>query len=70
VQLAHEELDRPEIGAAVREVCAPAVAQLVVKDDRPANAREIAQRQQLVVHGAWAAVKHHQWRRTAHIIRM
>jgi len=33
VQLAHEEVDRPEVGAAVRVVRATAVPELVVVDD-------------------------------------
>ncbi len=38
VQLADEEVDRPEVGAAVRVVRAAAVAELVVVDDGPSLA--------------------------------
>ena len=39
VQLADEQVDRPEVGAAVRVVRAAAVAELVVVDDRAASRR-------------------------------
>ena len=63
VQLAHEEIDRPEVGAPVGAMRAAAVAELVVVDDRPAVTRQIGQGQQVVVRGAGAAVKDDERRR-------
>ena len=45
VKLAHEQINRPEIGSLVGKVRAPPVAELVVVDYRPPVAREIRQRQ-------------------------
>ena len=56
VQLADEQVDRPEVGAAVRVVRAAAVAELVVVDDGPAVG-EIGEREEVVVGRAWPAVK-------------
>jgi len=44
VQLADEELDRPEICTAVRIVRAAAVPELVVMDDRRRSARSASER--------------------------
>ena len=56
VELADEELDRPELGAAVGIVRAAAVADLVVVDDG-AVGREIREREEVVVRPARAAVE-------------
>src|SRR5438477_7027084 len=62
VKLANEQVDRPEVGAAVRVVRAPTVAELVVMDDRPA-AGEVGEREEVVVGRAWPAVKDDERRR-------
>ena len=56
VQLADEEVDRPEVGAAVRVVRAAAVAELVVVDDGAAVG-EVGEREEVVVRRAGAAVE-------------
>ena len=56
VQLPDEQVDRPEVGAAVGVVGAAAVAELVVVDDGPAVG-EIGEREEVVVGRAWTAVK-------------
>ena len=56
VQLADEELGRPELGPAVRVVRAAAVAELVVVDDR-ALVGEVCEREEVVVRRAGAAVE-------------
>ena len=63
VQLADEEVDRPELGAALREVRAAAVAELVVEDDRAAVTREVADGEQVVVRRAGPAVQRDERRR-------
>jgi hypothetical protein len=40
-ELADEELDRPELGATVRQMRRVAVPDLVVEDDRAATTRKI-----------------------------
>jgi hypothetical protein len=42
VQLAAEEVHRPEVGRRVAQVLGAAVADLVVQDDLPPVAREVA----------------------------
>ena len=49
VQLAHEEIDRPEVGAALRVVRAAPVAELVVVDDGAAAVGKVRDREQVVV---------------------
>ena len=61
VELADEQVDRPEIRAALRVVRAPAVADLVVEDDRAPVLREVGEREQIVVRRAWAAVEGDEW---------
>src|SRR2546422_8290530 len=61
VKLADEQVDRPEIRAALRVVRAPAVADLVVEDDRAPVLREVGEREQIVVRRAWAAVEGDEW---------
>lgn len=69
VELAHEQLDRPEIRAAVREVGAPSVADLVVVHDSAIVAREIRQGEQAIVDAARATVKHDQGSGRRRVIR-
>src|SRR5512133_3997342 len=57
VELADDTVDRPEIRAAHRVVRAPAVADLVVEDDRAAVLHEVGEREQIVVRRAWTAVE-------------
>src|SRR3954454_12686219 len=57
VELADEQVDGPEVGSALRVVRAPAVADLVVEDDRPAVMREVGEREEVVVRCAGATVK-------------
>ena len=45
VKLAHEQINRPEVGSPVRKVCASPIAKLVVVDNRPPVTREIHQGQ-------------------------
>src|SRR6266550_5477075 len=61
LELADEKVDRPEIRAALRVVRAPAVADLVVEDDRAPVLREVGEREQIVVRRAWAAVEGDEW---------
>ena len=61
VELADEQVDRPEIRAALRVVRAPAVADLVVEDDSAAVLREVGEHEQVVVRRAGAAVKGDEW---------
>ena len=56
VQLADEEVDRPEVGAAVRIVRAAPVAELVVVDDGT-SVGEVGEREEVVVRRAGAAVE-------------
>ena len=56
VQLADEELGRPELGSAVRVVGAAAAADLVVVDDR-ARAGKVGEREEVVVCPTGAAVQ-------------
>ena len=65
-QLADEEVDGPEVGAAVRMMCGPSVAQLVVEDDGAATVLrvgEVGQRREVVVGGTGSAVQHDERRR-------
>jgi len=57
VELPDEQIDRPEVGAALRVVRTPAVADLVVEDDRAAVLREVGEHEQVVVRRAGAAVE-------------
>ena len=63
VQLADEEIDRPELGTAVREVTAAPIPELVVVDHRAAAAREIRHRQEVVVGRPGAAMQQDERRR-------
>ena len=69
VELADEQVDRPEIRAALRVVRAPAVADLVVEDDRAAVLREVGEREQIVVRRAWAAVEGDEWGGRIRVVR-
>src|SRR5207237_6473708 len=60
VQLADEEVDRPEVGAALRVVRAPSVAELVIEDDRAPALGEVGEGEQVVVRGAGPAMEHDQ----------
>jgi hypothetical protein len=62
VELANEELDRPEVGAPVRIVRAAAVPELVVVDDRAAVG-QVGDRQEIVVGGPGPAVQDDERRR-------
>jgi len=62
VQLADEEIHRPELGAAVGVVGAAPVPYLVVVDDRPAVG-EVDEREEVVVRRAGAAVEGDERRR-------
>ena len=62
-ELAHEELDRPEVGAALGQVRRLAVSELVVEDDGPAVVREIGEREEVVVRRARPAVQRDERRR-------
>ena len=61
VELPDEQVDRPEVGAPLRVVRAPAVADLVVEDDSAAVLREVGEHEQVVVRRAGAAVKGDEW---------
>ena len=69
VQLAHKQLDRPEVGTPIGEVRAAPIAQLVVVDDSPAIMREIRERQEVVVRRAGAAMENDQRRWSAGVVR-
>ena len=56
MQLTDEEIDRPEIGAALRIVRAAAVAELVVVD-HGAAVRQVGEGEEVVVSRSWAAVE-------------
>jgi len=68
VQLADEELDRPEICTAVRIVRAAAVPELVLMDDRAAVG-EVGEREEIVVRPARPSVQHDEWRRRVCVAR-
>ena len=63
VQFSNEQVDGPEVGAAIRIVSAAAVAELVVVDDGP-RAGEVREGEQVVVRRAGAAVEHDERRRS------
>jgi len=61
LELAHEQVDRPEVAVSTLVVRRAAVADLVVEDDG-ASAGEVGQRQQVVVRRAGTAVERQQRR--------
>src|SRR5579862_4463672 len=69
VQLAHEELDRPEVRAALGEVGAAPVAELVVVDDGAPLLGEVDEREQVVVARTRAAVEDDERRRHSGVVR-
>ena len=68
VELADEQVDRPEVGAAFGIVRAPTVADLVVEDDRAAVLREVREDEQVVVRRAGTTVERDEWRRGAGVV--
>ena len=68
VQLADEQIHRPEVGASLRIVRRATVPDLVVEDDRSAVG-EIRQRQQVVVGGARPAVQDDERRGRVRVVR-
>src|SRR5205814_5713224 len=69
VELADEQLDRPELGAALRVVRRASVSDLVVEDDRAA-VREVGKRKQVVVRRARAAMERDQRRGGVRVVRV
>jgi len=67
VELADEEIDCPEVAVAPLVVCAAAVTDLVLEDDR-AFTGEIGERQEVIVRCSRTAVQSDEWGRSVGVV--
>src|SRR5205823_2416380 len=67
-QLAHEQVDGPELGSPIGQVGAAAIAELVVEhDDAAVDVVQCGEVREVAVGPTGASVQHHQWRRRSRV---